>query len=171
VVELPWAADSCPCVVEAANRVTINCWYQRRRGAVGVHLSQYPCQRGSLTFNRDVASRVSTGSFRLSPASVPSGHWKGSENLRSPNTTMYSGTLKTRVVYFLPQLSAHSLTNKPSRVGARACAFHAAALSKGARIISHTFAAAAPRSSGACEGQTPPSDGVCHLDTELYIGA
>jgi hypothetical protein len=38
VVELPWAADSCPCVVEAANRVTSNCWYQRRRGAVGVHL-------------------------------------------------------------------------------------------------------------------------------------
>jgi hypothetical protein len=25
-VELPWAANSCPCVVEAANRVTIYCW-------------------------------------------------------------------------------------------------------------------------------------------------
>jgi hypothetical protein len=32
------AAYSCPCVVEAANRVTSNCWYQRRCGAVGVHL-------------------------------------------------------------------------------------------------------------------------------------
>ena len=30
VVELPWAAGSCPCVVEAANRVTSNCWYQRQ---------------------------------------------------------------------------------------------------------------------------------------------
>jgi hypothetical protein len=38
VVELPWAADSCPCVVEAANRVTSNCWYQRPCGAVGAHL-------------------------------------------------------------------------------------------------------------------------------------
>jgi hypothetical protein len=26
VVELPWAADSCPCVVDAANRVTSNSW-------------------------------------------------------------------------------------------------------------------------------------------------
>ena len=25
VVELPFAADSCPCAVEAASRVTINC--------------------------------------------------------------------------------------------------------------------------------------------------
>jgi hypothetical protein len=31
------AADSCPCEVAAANRVTSNCWYQRRCGAVGVH--------------------------------------------------------------------------------------------------------------------------------------
>jgi hypothetical protein len=38
VVELPFAADRCPCVVEAANRVTGTCWYQRRCGAVGVHL-------------------------------------------------------------------------------------------------------------------------------------
>ena len=27
------AADSCPCVVEAANRVTSDCWYQRQCGA------------------------------------------------------------------------------------------------------------------------------------------
>jgi hypothetical protein len=39
VVELPWAADSCPCVVEAANRVTTNSWYQRHRGEVGVDSS------------------------------------------------------------------------------------------------------------------------------------
>jgi hypothetical protein len=32
VVELPWAADSGPCVREAANRVTINCWYPWRAG-------------------------------------------------------------------------------------------------------------------------------------------
>jgi hypothetical protein len=31
VVELPWAAGSCPCVVDAANRVTIYCWYIRER--------------------------------------------------------------------------------------------------------------------------------------------
>ena len=29
------AADSCPCVAEAANRVTSTCWNQRRCGAVG----------------------------------------------------------------------------------------------------------------------------------------
>jgi hypothetical protein len=37
VVELPWLR-TVPCLVEAANRVTINCWYQRQCGAVGVHL-------------------------------------------------------------------------------------------------------------------------------------
>jgi hypothetical protein len=37
-VELPWAAGSCPWVVEAANRVSISVGAQRQRGAVGVHL-------------------------------------------------------------------------------------------------------------------------------------
>jgi hypothetical protein len=35
VVELPWAADSCPCVEETANRVTIDCLYQSRCGVLG----------------------------------------------------------------------------------------------------------------------------------------
>jgi hypothetical protein len=30
--------NCCPCLVEAANRVTINCWYPRWCGAVGVYL-------------------------------------------------------------------------------------------------------------------------------------
>jgi hypothetical protein len=30
VVELPFDADCCPCAVEAANRVTSNCWYPRQ---------------------------------------------------------------------------------------------------------------------------------------------
>jgi hypothetical protein len=36
VVELPFAADCFPCVVEAANRVTVGFWYQRRCGVFGV---------------------------------------------------------------------------------------------------------------------------------------
>jgi hypothetical protein len=40
VVELPWAADSCPWV-EVANRVTIDCWYQRQCGAVGVDSARW----------------------------------------------------------------------------------------------------------------------------------
>jgi hypothetical protein len=47
VVELPFAADSCPCVVEAAHRVTISCWYPRQCGAVGVH----PITTGAMTRN------------------------------------------------------------------------------------------------------------------------
>jgi nicotinamide riboside kinase len=35
-VELPWAADSCRCAEKQRTRVTINCWYQRRCGKVGV---------------------------------------------------------------------------------------------------------------------------------------
>jgi hypothetical protein len=66
MVELPFAADSCPCVREAANRVTIRCWYQRRCGAVGVHLS--------------VASSIYHGNYRsqlrlrqvFSPNLIPS---------------------------------------------------------------------------------------------------
>jgi hypothetical protein len=39
VVDLPWAACGLLFVRrEAANRVTINCWYQRRCSAVGVYL-------------------------------------------------------------------------------------------------------------------------------------
>jgi hypothetical protein len=39
VVELPWASCGQMSVRrEAANRATINCWYQRRCGAVGVRL-------------------------------------------------------------------------------------------------------------------------------------
>ena len=39
-VERPWLqAGCCPCVVEAADRVTIDCWYQRQCGAVGVDSS------------------------------------------------------------------------------------------------------------------------------------
>jgi hypothetical protein len=37
VVEATVVADCCPCV-EAASRVTVNCWNQRQCGAVGVHL-------------------------------------------------------------------------------------------------------------------------------------
>ena len=42
--------------------------------------------------------------LRLLPASVPSGRWQGSGIFL---VTTYSGTLKTRVVYFPPQLSSH----------------------------------------------------------------
>ena len=47
VVELPWAADTCPCVVKAANRVTSDCWYRRRVLLRGV--SAHSSRDGQLT--------------------------------------------------------------------------------------------------------------------------
>jgi hypothetical protein len=53
VVELPFAADRCPCVGEAAHRVTINWWYQRHdrwvrqcKGEVGLCGAHLSLQRG-----------------------------------------------------------------------------------------------------------------------------
>jgi hypothetical protein len=39
VVELPWAADSCPCVGKLRTVVTLTVGVQRRCGAVGVDSS------------------------------------------------------------------------------------------------------------------------------------
>jgi hypothetical protein len=67
LVELPLAADSCPCVVQAANRVTSNCWCQRQ--CVGVHLS--------TASTPPLLAREEPGIVLCSPATHGHGHGRG----------------------------------------------------------------------------------------------
>jgi hypothetical protein len=77
VVELPWAADRCPCVLEAANRVTSDCWYQRRCGAVGYQLRE----RAWVRFRSERDSAVQLDTKTKLGGAVSSGKSKARSHL------------------------------------------------------------------------------------------
>jgi hypothetical protein len=108
VVELPWAADSRPCVVEAANRATSTCWYQRPCGAVGALLKW----RRPPTCTACVARRSTRAAARRISTPGPSA-CTSSAGERRRSISMDSATVETASRMGPVSVGSSSLISSP----------------------------------------------------------